>query len=261
MTAYKRRQSVLELLRSQPGLRVPEIANALGVSEGTVRNDLNALETDGQLVRVHGGALLNELHQNNLTAFNIRYKDHDPEKEAIAKTAASLVADGDSLLLDASSTAFHFALKLAGRQRLRVVTNGIDVARLLAQNSSNTVILIGGVMNPDGSSVTGLMSQEIIAELHIQKAFVSCSGFSVERGMTEVHFEEAQLKRKAIESAQQVFALVDSSKLGHEDLTPVAQPLQIKHLFTDYGISDEWKTRLGWANIPFTVCGLEIDQV
>ena len=135
-----------------------------------------------------------------------------------------MINDGDSILLDASSTAYYLALNLKERSRLRVVTNGIEIARLLAQNTSNTVILIGGVVNPDGSSVTGLLSEQIIAELRIQKAFVSCSGFSVESGMTEVHLEEAQLKRKAIEFARQVFALVDSSKLGHEDLTPFARP-------------------------------------
>jgi DeoR/GlpR family transcriptional regulator of sugar metabolism len=248
---------MLELLRKQPGLRVPEIAQMLGISDGTVRNDLNALEDEGLLMRVHGGAVLNEQPKNFNAAFNIRHQEHEKEKEMIAKKAASLVSDGDSLLLDASSTAFYFALHLGEYQRLRVVTNGIDVARLLAQNSTNTVILIGGVVNPDGSSVTGLLSEQIIAELHIQKAFVSCSGFSVERGMTEVHFEEAQLKRKAIESVRQVFALVDSSKMGHEDLTPFARPLQITHLFTDAGLSDEWKTRLQWANIPFTVCEAE----
>jgi len=73
--------------------------------------------------------------------------------------------------------------------------------------------------------------------------------------MTEVHLEEAQLKRKAIESARQVFALVGSSKLGREDMTIFAQPLQITHLFTDSGITEEWKLRLQWANIPFTACG------
>ena len=76
--------------------------------------------------------------------------------------------------------------------------------------------------------------------------------------MTEVHFEEAQLKRKAIESVKQVFALVDSSKLGHEDLTPFARPLQITHVFTDAGIDEEWIARLHWANIPFTVCDTEM---
>jgi DeoR/GlpR family transcriptional regulator of sugar metabolism len=134
------------------------------------------------------------------------------------------------------------------------MTNGFEVARELAQNTSNTVILIGGVVNNDSSSVTGLLSEQIIADMHIEKAFFSCSGFSVERGMTEVHFEEAQLKRKAIESSKEVFALVDSSKFGKEDLTPFARSLQITHMFTDFDISDEWKTRLEWENIPFTTC-------
>jgi DeoR/GlpR family transcriptional regulator of sugar metabolism len=255
LTTYERRQSVLELLRKQPGLRVPEIAKELGVSEGTVRNDLNALEEDGHLTRVHGGAVLNDAIQFLNDAFGIRHQEHAREKNCIGAGAAKLVDDGDSILLDASSTAYYLAMNLKERNRLRVVTNGIEVARLLAQNPSNSVILIGGVVNPDGSSVTGLLSEKIIAELRIQKAFVSCSGFSVERGMTEVHLEEAQLKRKAIESARLVFALVDSSKLGHEDMTIFARPLQITHLFTDSDITEEWKLRLQWANIPITVCG------
>jgi DeoR/GlpR family transcriptional regulator of sugar metabolism len=216
------------------------------------------LEDDGHLTRVHGGAVLNNVMQLSNAAFGIRHQEHSKEKNCIGQGAAQLVNDGDSILLDASSTAYYLALNLKERNHLRVVTNGIEVARLLSQNLSNTVILIGGVMRQDGSSVTGLLSEQIIAELHIQKAFVSCSGFSMERGLTEVHLEEAQLKRKAIESARQVFALVDSSKLGHEDLTPFARPLQITHLFTDSGITEDWKTQLQWANIPFTVCETEV---
>jgi DeoR/GlpR family transcriptional regulator of sugar metabolism len=256
LTAYERRQTLVEMLRRQPGLRVPEIAKEMGVSDGTVRNDLNALEETGQLTRVHGGAVLSDARQLPNAAFSIRHQEHASEKNAIGGRAAQLVQDGDSILLDASSSAYYLALNLKDRSQLRVVTNGLEIARLLAQNPTNTIILIGGVVRQDGSSVTGLLSEQIIAELHIQKAFVSCSGFSVERGMTEVHLEEAQLKRKAIESARQVFALVDASKLGHEDLTIFARPLQITHLFTDAGISDEWKARLQWANIPFTVCGI-----
>ncbi len=254
MTTYERRQSLMDLLRKQPGLRVPEIAQTLGVSEGTVRNDLNALEDDGHLTRVHGGAVLKEAGQPSGIAFGIRHQEHSGEKKIIGQMAAQLVSDGDSILLDASSTAYYLALSLKESSRLRVVTNGIEIARLLAQNTSNTVILIGGVVSADGSSVTGLLSEQIIAELRIQKAFVSCSGFSVEYGMTEVHLDEAQLKRKAIESARQVFALVDSSKMGHEDLTPFARPQQITHLFTDSDITDEWKLKLQLENIPFTIC-------
>lgn len=254
MTTYERRQSLMDLLRKQPGLRVPEIALTLGVSEGTVRNDFNALEEDGYLTRVHGGAVLSVSGNPSSTEFGIRHQEHAGEKNLIGQVAAQLVSDGDSILLDASSTAYYLALNLKERSRLRVVTNGIEIARLLTQNTSNMVILIGGVVSADGSSVTGLLSEQIIAELRIQKAFVSCSGFSVEAGMTEVHLEEAQLKRKAIESARQVFALVDSSKMGHEDLTPIARTEQITHLFTDPDITDEWKSRLQLANIPFTIC-------
>lgn len=254
MTTYERRQSLVEILRQQPGLRVPELAKTLDVSEGTVRNDLNALEEEGRLKRVHGGAVLNDQAQFQNNSFVRRYKNKVAAKLAIARAAAALVNDGDSILLDASSTAYYLARELASRTKLRVMTNGFEVARELAQNTSNTVILIGGVVNNDSSSVTGLLSEQIIADMHIEKAFFSCSGFSVERGMTEVHFEEAQLKRKAIESSKQVFALVDSSKFGKEDLTPFARPIQIAHLFTDPGITEEWKTRLQWANIPFTVC-------
>jgi DeoR/GlpR family transcriptional regulator of sugar metabolism len=254
MTTYERRQSLLNLLRKQPGLRVPEIAHALEISEGTVRNDLNALQDEGRLTRFHGGAVLMEQRNFNNISFISRHREHAVEKEIIARIASRLVQDGDSILLDASSTVYYLALALEPRQRLRVITNGLDVARLLAQNTTNTVILLGGILNPDGSSVTGLFSEEVIHDLHVEKAFVSCSGFSIERGLTEVHLEEAQLKRKAIESARQVHALADSSKLGREGLTPFARPDQICCLYTDAGISKEWEHMLKQAGITVTIC-------
>jgi DeoR/GlpR family transcriptional regulator of sugar metabolism len=254
VTTYERRQSLLDVLRNQPGLRVPELAQALNVSEGTVRNDLNALENEGRLKRVHGGAVLSDQDQFQNNSFLRRYKKDTAAKLAIAREAAVLVKDGDSILLDASSTAYYLARTISGRNKLRVMTNGFEVARELAQNTSNTVILIGGVVNNDSSSVTGLLSEQIIAEMHIEKAFFSCSGFSLERGMTEVHYAEAKLKRKAIESSRQVIALIDSTKFGKEDLTPFARPDQITHLMTDDGLSAEWVEKLKQAQIEFTLC-------
>ncbi len=256
MTSHERRQSILDLMRRQPGLRVPELAQLLNVSEGTVRNDLNALEADGQVTRVHGGAVLRGQNGFHNVSFHARRQEQTAEKMLIAHCAAELVEDGDSILLDASSTAYCLALAIQGRSRLRVVTNGLDVARFLAQNPTNTVILIGGILSEDGSSVTGLLSQQIIRDLHTQKAFVSCSGFSLERGMTErqIQIEEAQLKREALESARLVVALVDSSKFGREDLTPFARTEQISRLYTDPGITPEWAQIIQQAGIPLTIC-------
>jgi DeoR family fructose operon transcriptional repressor len=254
VTTYERRQLLLDILRKQPGLSVPELAEALGVSEGTIRNDLNALEGQGLLKRVRGGAVLSQQDQFQNSSFRKRYEEHAAAKRAIAREAAPLVGDGDSILLDASSTAYYFAKALSEHQRLRVMTNGFEVARELAQNTTNSVILIGGIVNNESSSVTGLLSEHIIEELHVQKAFLSCSGFSLESGMTEVHLAEAQLKRKVIDSTQELYALVDSSKFGKEDLTSFARPEKIHRLFTDQHLSSEWIERLRQADIPFTLC-------
>jgi len=254
VTTYERRQSLLDILRKQPRLRVPELAVVLDVSEGTVRNDLNALDQQGLITRVHGGAVLNQQDRFQNQSFIRRHEQNAAAKLAIAKKAAVLVNDGDSILLDASSTAYYFATALCARQRLRVMTNGFEVARELAQNTTNTVILIGGIVNNESSSVTGLLSEHIIDELHIQKAFLSCSGFSLERGMTEVLLGEAQLKRKAIESSQELFALVDSSKFGKEDLTSFARPARINRLFTDQHLSSAWLERLQQAGLDVTLC-------
>jgi DeoR/GlpR family transcriptional regulator of sugar metabolism len=254
LTIHERRQSLSELLRKQPGLRVPELAKVLEISEGTVRNDLNALEKLGRLTRVHGGAVLNEQPQFPSSSFNIRYQNEAASKLSIARQAARLVNDGDSVFFDASTTVYYLARQLADRRRLRVVTNGIDVARLIAENPTNTVILLGGTIGSDGSSVTGLLSEQALNELHVQKAFISCSGFSVERGMTEVHLAGAHLKRKAIASARELFALVDSSKIGKEDLTPFVGAEQLTHLYTDSCLSEEWAERLRAAGVAFTIC-------
>jgi len=254
MTTYQRRQSLIHLLQKQPGLRVPEIATALDVSKGTIRNDLHALEEEGILTRVHGGAVL----KNNLfyfdTSFGLRFQENAPAKQAMAHEAAKLINHDASILLDASTTIYYLSQQLEQCHRLRVLTNGIESARLLAKDTTNTVILMGGIVNPEGSSVSGNFSEKVIHDLHVQKAFVSCSGFSLERGLTDVHLAEAQLKNNAIASAKEVFALVESSKIGVEDLTPFASTDQITHLFTDSGLSAEWAERLKSAGVSFTIC-------
>lgn len=254
MTAYERRQSLLETLRRSPGIRVTELADTFNVSEGTIRNDLDALEQEGRLERVHGGAVLRESRNFLNTSFTDRHKANVLQKQIIGQYAAQTIQDGDSILLDASSTAYYLGLALESKSRLRVVTNGLDVARLMAKNPTNTVIVIGGVLNPDGSSLTGLFSEMLLEELRIQKAFVSASGFSLERGLTEVHLQEALLKRKVIDSAGEVIALVDSSKFGKEDLTPFASLDQICCLFTDEGISEEWEQKIADAKVRIEIC-------
>jgi DeoR/GlpR family transcriptional regulator of sugar metabolism len=176
-------------------------------------------------------------------------------KQRIARQAANTIEDGDAILLDASTTVFAMVPYLQNCHNLTIVTNGIEVGLALAQNPSHTVILVGGILRPDGTSVVGHLGQRILDALHIKTAFVSCSGFSVEAGLTEVDIQEVQIKSEMIGSAERVVALVDSTKFGKVDLTSFASLQQISHIFTDGHLDPDFVKQLRHTCTDLTVCG------
>jgi DeoR/GlpR family transcriptional regulator of sugar metabolism len=253
LTTIDRRYRLLNILREQPGISVTDLAKLLVVSEGTIRNDLNALSESGRLTRVWGGGIPVEEERGIRSAFTTRARMNEGAKKAIARMAAELVSDGDSILLDASTTVFHMASFLEKRRNLTVITNGIDVGRELARNPSNTVMLLGGILRTDGTAITRPSSDQLLMDLHIKTAFMSSSGFSIEAGLTEVDLNEALFKRVMTASASQLIAVVDSSKFGIVNLTSFARIEQIKQFITDQQISAEWVNKLNLAGVRFTL--------
>lgn len=255
MTTFERRQRILNFLREQPGIRVPDLARLAGVSEGTIRNDLRALDGSGVLMRVRGGGVPLDEQQNHSVTFATRVITHRAEKLCIAHHAAALVRDNDSVLLDSSTTVYYLACQLKDRRELTVITNGIEAARELAKNPTNTVILLGGVLRVDGMSITVPLGESFLDTYHIKTAFVSCSGYTLESGLTEVDIYEAQIKRRMIGNSGSLVALIDSSKFGRMDLTPFAPTIQLAHIYTDTGLSPDWTEKLQQNQVPFTICG------
>jgi DeoR/GlpR family transcriptional regulator of sugar metabolism len=258
VTTFERRQNLLELMRKQTGLSVPEFAEILKVSQGTVRNDLNALADQKLITRVRGGGTVPP-SQNALinSGFSMRLNINDDTKRAIGREAAKLVQNGDAILLDASTTVFHMAQFLVKHNYLRVITNGIEVARLLAQNPTNTVMVVGGMLKAGSQSVLGPWSEQFLKDICTKMAFVSCSGFTPAGGMTEVDVFEAQFRIHAIGASTSVIALIDSEKFGKIDLTPSLRIEQISHLFTDSRLKENWVNQLKQTNIVFNICSDE----
>jgi ribose transport system substrate-binding protein len=254
MTAFERRQRILDLLRDQPGIKVTDLAQRLDVSEGTIRHDLSALETEGVLRRVRGGAVLRQSHRFVSPSFAARARLNANAKEWIARRAADMVKDGDSILMDASTTVFAMVPHLEGLRSLTVVTNGIEIALALARYG-HSVILVGGMVHADGASVIGHLGEKILRDLHIKTAFVSCSGFSVDVGLTEIDIQEEQVKRQMITSAEQVIALIDSSKFGKVDFTSFASLDQIAHVLTDSRLDPQFIDQLHQTHVVLTICG------
>jgi ribose transport system substrate-binding protein len=254
MTTYERHQTILQLIEEHGNVKVTELAVLFNVSEGTVRNDLNALEDLRLLTRVHGGAISADSDLAP-SIFNSRAKINAEAKKKISRWASELVADGDVILLDASSTAYHMATFLQDRHNITVVTNQIDTARRLIVDPTKRVILLGGLLRPDGLSVSGAIGQEVLKNLHINKAFISCVGFSIEAGFMEADLDEAHLKQQVLQSAGQVVVLVDSSKFGKLGLRPFASIRDVTHLVTDDSIDEATITTLRESNVALTICG------
>lgn len=234
----------------------------LEVSEGTIRNDFKSLSESGQLTRVWGGGIPLEGDRTDratIPAYELRARTNQGAKTIIARAAAALVSDGDSVLLDASTTVFHMAAFLQELNNLTIITNGIEVGQELARNPTNTVMLLGGILRSDGTAITRPVYGDFLKDLHIKTAFISCSGFSIESGLTEVDLNEAYFKRAMIASASMLVALIDSSKFGKVDLTSCARIEQVRQIFTDNLLPAEWGNKLTEAGVNFTLCGYPVE--
>lgn len=255
MTKYERRQSIIRLLKEQPGVKVARLAEILDVSEGTIRNDLTALEKQQKLQRVHGGAVLTDDAADGSPTVSSPHIINANIKKRIARWAAELVEDGDTILLDASTTVQSMVPHLKERQRLTIVTNGLETARQLARHTQHTVVLVGGMLNRSGNATTSLIGLDMLKNLHVRTAFVSCVGFDLEAGLTERYIEEAQLKEAILASIPRIVALVGSNKIGTVSTLPFLASQQISHFFTDSNVGPDFVEQMQQAKINLTICG------
>jgi len=255
MTKYERRQSIMRLLKEQPGIKVARLAEILDVSEGTIRNDLTALEEEQKLQRVHGGAVLLEASEAAFPALTPANVYYGAAKQRIARWAAEMLEDGDTIFLDASTTVQFMVPFLKERHRLTIVTSGLQTAYTLAKDSDHTVLLVGGVVSRSGNATTSLIGLDMLKNLHIRTAYVSGVGFDLQTGLTERHIEEAQLKEAILDSVSQIVALVGSNKIGSVSTAPFVASERITHFFTDSDVSAEFIEKMRQAKINLTVCG------
>jgi DeoR/GlpR family transcriptional regulator of sugar metabolism len=213
--ARERQAEIVRILETRGRVRVSDLAGRFGVSAVTIRKDLDTLAEAGRLVRAHGGAIVPGTGKE--PAFDLRDRLRRDEKAAIGAQAAALVADGESIILDASTTALHVARHLLAREdwhTLTVLTNGIRIAEELASRSSVTVLLMGGRVRWESFSVVGQLGDAVFERVNVQKAFLGAVGFTLEEGLTEAQEEQAQIKRAMVAAAREVYAIVDHSKWG-----------------------------------------------
>jgi len=229
----ERLDQIVALLQTKGRVSVSELGERFGVSAVTIRNDLATLEQRGRLLRTHGGAMLKPELSTEPLAFALRKDLHQAEKERIGCAAAALVRDGESIALDASTTAWQIARHLKDRQELTVITNGLFVALEFLNSPGVTVVMPGGSLRVASASLVGDQGACILDRYHVQKGFFGAGGFTLEEGLTDTNQYEVELKQRMVERSKKVIAIVDSSKWGQVTFAALASVAQLDRVITD----------------------------
>ncbi len=228
----ERRQGILERITQVGRASVAELSQQFGVSEVTIRADLQALAERSLIVRTHGGAIAAARGPYELS-LAARRLQQVAEKGRIGAAAAATVSDGEAVFLDSSSTALAIAQNLRRCRDLTVITNGLTIAQELIDAHGVTVVLIGGTLRRETASLVGGDGLERLCRFNIQKGFFGAHGISQAEGLTDVSLAEADLKRLVIAMCRRVIAVLDATKWGRVGLASFASLDQVQQVITD----------------------------
>ena len=238
--ARERQEHIVRIIEEHGRARVSDLAVQFGVSAVTIRKDLVVLESEARLVRTHGGAITYDRSRPELP-FEIRERIQSDEKGRIGAAAAALVHDGESVVLDASTTALAVAHHLKARggwSQVTVITNGLRIASELAGHPGITVLMLGGRVRWEALSVVGQLGDGLFSRINVQKAFLGAAGFTLESGLADATDEEAQIKRAMVAATHEVIAIVDHTKWERAAFATFCPTSRVNVVLTDVGAPD-----------------------
>jgi DeoR family transcriptional regulator, glycerol-3-phosphate regulon repressor len=226
---------------------VTELANSLDVSEETIRRDARILVERGDVLKLHGALAMP--HHVGEAPYDRRMRENSEAKRAIARRAAQLVEDGDTLIIDTGTTTSVFAQELRNRRSLTVVTNSSDIARTLATVNGNKVYMAGGELKADNGAAFGPSAVEFIARFKVRHAFISIAALHPELGPMDAALEEADFANMALRRADHRVILSDSSKFGKTSLVTVCDYGSINRLVCDAAPDQAFRNVLESAGV------------
>jgi DeoR family L-fucose operon activator len=253
MLVAERYAKIIQIVNERGSVRVSELSELCGVTEETIRRDLDRLEQSGKLQRSHGGAVSVKEAQSELS-YAEREVTNAAEKKRIAEKALACIQPFDKIALDASSTAYYMAAALPDIP-LTVLTNSIKVAIELAGKEKIEVISTGGMLAPRSLSYQGPLAENNLEYYHVNKAFISGKGIHPERGISESSELQAAVKRKMIGMADTVYLLADYSKFGIRAFSQIAPCEQVQHIITDSRADGEIVRLLRERGVTVTITG------
>ena len=235
MTANHRREKILELIKEDGSAKVVELAKLFKVTEPTIRQDLEKLEKEGQVIKEHGGAFLKNV-ESNVKSFSITHQENLDKKELIAQKCLQYIEPGDIIILDSGSTTSEIAKKLKGFRNLTVITNALNIALILGAEPGIEVVVTGGEFKPPTLSLTGQKAADFFKGLNVQKLFLATAGISLKAGLTYPSISDLVVKKAMIDAADTTYLVADSTKIGQSSFCQPGCFVVIDYIITDNGI-------------------------
>jgi DeoR/GlpR family transcriptional regulator of sugar metabolism len=250
--AEERRQRVLGLVSERGFIALNDLAQAIQVSESTIRRDLDYWHQQGVLRRTHGGAMYIG-NGSALPTLEERSASQLEEKRAIARAAAARVRDGDAVLLDGGTTTLEVARLLVGRS-LQIVTNSLPIAGLFASSHETDLVMLGGYVYPKTGVALGPLTVRMMDDIHVQQTIMSVGGITAE-GLFNSNLLLVETERQMMSRADEVVVVADHTKVGHPALAFLCKPGDVDTIIVDPGVTPDQRQLLDQTGARLIVAG------
>ncbi|MBE9916847.1 DeoR/GlpR transcriptional regulator [Paenibacillus donghaensis] len=240
MLPLERQKKMLDLLTVKKVLKMNELTKELDISVDTLRRDIHLLVGQGKIEKIYGGIKLADRFGES--SMEDRMVNHLEEKEQIARKCSEFIQDGDCIYIDSGSTTYQIAKYIKHKKQLTVITGSIPVIQEL-MNSEIELIIIGGKIRKEEQSVVAFDYIFNFHELNVRKAFICCSGITIERGISDYNLEEAVTRKKMIDLSQEVIVAADNTKFGKDVTVSIAPLDRIDTIVTDANIDRSFQAK------------------
>ncbi|MUK88722.1 DeoR family transcriptional regulator [Ornithinibacillus sp. L9] len=242
MQPTERREWVMQQVRENGKVEIEVLSAELNVSPMTIRRDLDQLEEEGKVIRIHGGAVLPKPLITE-TPFFAKESRRIEQKRMIAQKALSYIKEGQTIILDSGTTTLELARLLRNRENITVITNDIKIAAELV-DSSLKVIVTGGELQNDVGALFGPQTHQFLKNIHVDLFFLGAHAIDVQAGVTSPTFEKSLVKQLMIQAAESTLLVADSSKIDQKAFSKVCNLSELTGFITDQDISDTMKNEL-----------------
>jgi DeoR family transcriptional regulator of aga operon len=243
MMAEERRTQILQIVRSTGRVRVNGLARRFNTSAVTIRSDLNELHQRGLVLRSHGGAVLPDTILRE-SPVHERLNTHADEKRRIGAAAATLINNGETIILDSGTTTLEIARQIKKKQGLQIITNGVNIAAELLDARDAQVFIVGGTVRGESASISGHFTEEMFEQFSADKLFLSGAGCDLDFGVSGANLEETMVNRAMIRIAREIILVADASKFSKRSMSRIAPFSQIDTVISNTSLDEDIQAKL-----------------